>query len=149
MLSSLDITLSNVKTRLFGYDKNEANSKMSLFSVEYLKLKADNEELEAKVKKLESTIEKLNLSKYELEKENKNQKEEIEKLTTKVVQLKENMDHPHFKKEIKDKPIIDKPIIDNSPNKEEIFIGEVEDKKSNNIMIENKDDTDNDDFEFI
>lgn len=144
MLSSLDITLSNVKTKLFGYDKNEANSKVSVFSVEYLKLKADNEELESKVKKLESTIEKLNLSKYELEKENKSQKEEIEKLTTKVVQLKENMDHPHFKKEIKDKP-----IIDNSQDNEEIFIGEVEDKKSNSKMLENKDDADNDDFEFI
>ena len=126
MLSSLDITLSNVKTRLFGYDKNEANNKISLFSTEYLKLKANNEELDAKVKKLESTIEKLNLLKYELEKENKSQKEEIEQLTAKVVQLKENAKQLQSKKELKSKP-----IIDNSQDEEEILIGEVEDKKSN------------------
>lgn len=144
MLSSLDITLSNVKTRLFGYDKNEANSKMSVFSVEYLKLKANNEELDAKVKRLESTIEKLNLLKYELEKENKSQKEEIENLTTKVVHLKENTDTLQSKKELKSKP-----IINNSQDEEEILIGEVEDKKSNSKMLENKDDSDNNDFEFI
>lgn len=145
MLTSNEITLYNVKTKFLGYDKNEANSKISIFNIEYQKLKNKNEEYLDKIQRLEAALSGLNLSKYELEKQIDNQKKEISDLKYKIDKLEKDSTPIQIEhtESVSIKPT---KIITNDD--EDIFVGEVEDKKKDYMMI-GQDEDEEEGFQFI
>lgn len=145
MLTSNEITLYNVKTKFLGYDKNEANSKISIFNIEYQKLKTKNEEYLDKIQRLEAALSGLNLSKYELEKQIDNQKKEISDLTYKINKLEKEISNPIQIEHTENISIKPKNITNDD---EDIFIGEVEDKKKDYMMI-GQDEDEEEGFQFI
>lgn len=146
MLTSNEITLSNVKTRFLGYDKNEANSKISIFTMEYQKLKTKNEEYLDRIQRLEAALSGLNLTKYELEKQIDNQKKEISDLKYKIDKLEKEISNPIQIEPTENVSIKPTKIITNDD--EDIFVGEVEDKKKDYIMI-GQDEDEEEGFQFI